>query len=120
MTEKQYENAMLALGCENVTTDRQIANGTTAYKLPTGQVVSEHKSGYIRRYLYKEPKANRGYFGDSTCYQLNPTYDVPYKSILQNGELFESSRKERTKIWSRKSRLKKLFLYTIKKVNNEG
>jgi len=112
MTEKQYEKAMLALGCKDVTSYTQKKNGTTAFKLPTGQTVTEHKSGYIRRTV----KSRHNY----TCYQLNPTYDVPYKSILQNGELFESSRKERTKIWSRKSRLKKLFLYTIKKVNNEG
>ena len=112
MTEKQYEKAMLALGCKDVTSYTQKKNGTTAFKLPTGQTVTEHKSGYIRRTL----KSRRNY----TCYQLNPTYDVPHKSILQNGELFETSRKERTKIWSRKARLKKLFLYTIKKVNNEG
>ena len=119
MTEKQYEEAMFALGCKDVTTDRQIANGTTAYKLPTGQVVSEHKSGYIRRYLYKEPKANRGYFGDSTCYQLNPTYDVNHESIGVDGKLRKTTRKERTRIWSRKARLKKLFLYTTKKLNYE-
>jgi hypothetical protein len=119
MTEKQYEKAMLALGCKDVTTDRQIANGTTAYKLPTGQVVSEHKSGYIRRYLYKETKASRGYFGDSTCYQLNPTYDVNHEYIGVDGKLRKTTRKERTKIWSRKTRLKKLFLYTTKKLNYE-
>ena len=119
MTGKQYEKAMLALGCENVTTDRQIANGTTAYKLPTGQVVSEHKSGYIRRYLYKEPKANRSYFGDSMCYQLNPTYDTSYKYIGGDGKMHETTRKNRMKIWSRKARLKKLFIYTTKKINNE-
>ena len=115
MTEQQYEKALQALGAKNVTTERQRNNGTTAFKLPTGQVVSEHKSGYIRRYMYREDKPT----GLSLCYQLNPTYDVPYKSILQNGKLFETSRKERTKIWSRKARLKKLFLYTTKKINNE-
>ena len=116
MTEKQYEKAMLALGCKDVTTDRQIANGTTAFKLPTGQVVSEHKSGYIRRYMYREDKPT----GLSLCYQLNPTYEVPYQCIGQDGKLhrYEGS-KRRTLIWSRKARLKKLFLYTIKKLNNE-
>jgi len=114
MTEKQYEKAMLALGCKDVTTDRQIANGTTAYKLPTGQVVSEHKTGYIRRNLYKEDKTCRG-----MCYQLNPTYDIPYKAIGQNGKQYESTSKARMRIWSRKSRLKALFLYTTKKLNYE-
>ena len=113
MTEKQYENALLALGCENVTTQTQLGNGTTAFKLPTGQVVSEHVTGYIRRNIYREPGKCGG-----RCYQLNPTYEVPYKSIFPNGQIYESSRKERMRIWSRKARLKKLFLYAIKKLNN--
>jgi hypothetical protein len=115
MTEKQYEKAMLALGCKDVTTDRQIANGTTAYKLPTGQVVSEHKSGYVRRYMYREDKPT----GMSLCYQLNPTYDIPHKSISRSGQKHETTNKARMRIWSRKARLKALFLYTIKKLNYE-
>ena len=115
MTEKQYEKAMLALGCKDVTTDRQIANGTTAYKLPTGQVVSEHKTGYIRRNLYKEDKPT----GVGMCYHLNPTYDVPYKAIGVNGNKYEGTNKARMRIWSRKARLKALFLYTTKKLNYE-
>jgi len=115
MTEKQYEKAMLALGCKDVTTDRQIANGTTAFKLPTGQVVSEHKSGYVRRYMYREDKPT----GMSLCYQLNPTYDIPHKSISRSGQKHETTNKARMRIWSRKARLKALFLYTIKKLNYE-
>ena len=116
MTEQEYEKALQALGAKNVTTKRQKNNGTTAFKLPTGQVVSEHKSGYIRRYMYREDKPT----GLSLCYQLNPTYEVPYQCIGQDGKLhrYEGS-KRRTLIWSRKARLKKLFLYTIKKLNNE-
>ncbi len=116
MTEHEYEYALKALGCENVTTDRQRNNGTTAFKLPTGQVVSEHKTGYIRRNMYAEDKPT----GVGKCYQLNPTYNVPYQCIGQDGKLhrYEGS-KARTLIWSRKARLKKLFLYTIKKINNE-
>ena len=113
MKENQYETALLALGCKNVTTSRQESNGTTAFKLPTGHVVSEHKTGYIRRNIYREPGKCGG-----RCYQLNPTYEVPYKSVLHDGKVYESSRKERMRIWSRKARLKKLFLYTIKKLNN--
>lgn len=116
MTEKQYEEALLALGAENVTSYTQRKNGTTAFKLPTGQVVSEHKTGYIRRNMYAEDKPT----GSGKCYQLNPTYNVPYQCIAQDGKLhrYEGS-KRRTLIWSRKARLKKLFLYTIKKINNE-
>ena len=62
--------------------------------------------------------SGKGRFGGSRCYQLNPTYDVPFKSIGWSGELLEANSKARMKIWSRKERLKKLLLYTIKKVNN--
>ena len=118
MTEKEYEKTLYALGATNVTTKRQGDNGTTAYKLPTGQTVTEHKSGYIRRYLYREIQQHNAHpYRADTCYQLNPTYDIPYKSIHDNG-LFETTRKERMKIWSRSQRLKRLVLYTIKKLNN--
>ena len=115
MTEQQYEKALQALGAKNVTTERQRNNGTTAFKLPTGQVVSEHKTGYIRRNLYAEDKPT----GSGLCYQLNPTYDIPHKAIGQNGQKYESTSKARMRIWSRKSRLKALFLYTTKKLNYE-
>ena len=116
MTEKQYEEALLALGAKNVTSYTQKKNGTTAFKLPTGHVVSEHKTGYIRRNVYAEEKPRCG----GKCYQLNPTYNVPYQCITQDGKLHRhEGSKRRTLIWSRKARLKALFLYTIKKVNNE-
>jgi len=111
MTEKEYEETLYALGAKNVTTPTQRFNRTTAFKLPTGQVVAEYKSGYIRRNLFQED------IPYGKCYQLNPTYDVPYKSIHENG-LFETSRKERMKIWSRTQRLKRLVLYTTKKLND--
>ena len=115
MTEQEYYNALIALGCLDVTSNRQRSNGTTAFAPPTGHVISEHKSGYIRRYMYREDKPT----GSGICYQLNPTYNVPYQCIAQDGRLhrYEGS-KRRTLIWSRKARLKKLFLYTIKKLNN--
>ncbi len=120
MTEKQYEEALYALGVKNVTTNRQKNNGTTMFELPlndnfnTPLTVSEHKSGYIRRQMLS--KTDRKYH---TCYQLNPTYEVPRKVIWSNGQFYETTTKERMRIYSRKARLKKLFLYTIKKLNNE-
>ena len=122
MTEQEYYNALIALGCLDVTSNRQRSNGTTAFATPTGHVISEHKSGYIRRNMYREgdDMGTKGYYGGGKCYQLNPTYNVPYQCIAQDGKLhrYEGS-KRRTLIYSRKARLKKLFLYTIKKINNE-
>ena len=107
MTEKDYEFALYTLGATNVTTKRQSNNGTTAYKLQTGQVIAEYQSGYIRRNLFQEDLPH------GKCYQLNPTYNVPHKWIHHNG-LVETTRKERVRIWSRSERLKRLVLYTIK------
>jgi len=114
MTENQYINALYALGCKNVTSYTQKKNGTTAFKLPTGHVVSEHKTGYIRRNIYREDGRVGG-----KCYQLNPTYNVPHQVIGHDGKLHRyEGAKRRVLIYSRKTRLKKLFLYTIKKLNN--
>lgn len=115
MTENEYEKALQALGAKNVTTERQRNNGTTAFRLPTGQVVSEHTTGYIRRNMYAEYKPT----GSGKCYQLNPTYKIPHKAIGQNGQKYEATVKARMRIWSRQARLKALFLYTIKKLNYE-
>ena len=111
MTEKQYETALLALGAKDVTTNRQKINGTTCFELPTGDTVAEFKSGYIRKYLtYKGKKL--------TCYQLNPTYEAPHKTIWSDGRYMEWTHTKRMLIHNRKIRLKKLFLYTIKQINN--
>jgi len=108
MTEKQYEEALFALGCKDVTSKVQKKNGTTAFRMPDGKnMVTEHKTGYIRRTMLSETGRV------SHCYQLNSTYNVPYQCIAQDGKLHRYEG-----IWSRKARLKALFLYTIKKVNN--
>jgi hypothetical protein len=114
MTEKQYENALYALGCKNVTSNVQKKNGTTAFRMPDGKnMITEHETGYIRRTVLS------GTGRVATCYQLNPTYPSDYQVIAQDGKLYTYKGKKRMFIMSRKTRLKKLFLYTIKKLNNE-
>ncbi len=110
MTENQILDTFKALGVKNVTTNRQKMNGTTCFELPTGDTVAEFKSGYIRKYLtYKGRKL--------TCYQLNPVYKAAYKVVSSEGKLYEWNHNKRMLIMSRKARLKKLFLYTIKQIN---
>ena len=114
MTEKQYEDAMFALGCKDVSSKTQKKNGTTAFRMPDGvNMITEHKTGYIRRTMLS------GTGRVSHCYQLNPTYKADFQSIGYNGELYKGYHQKRTLIWSREERLKRLFLYTIKAVNNE-
>ena len=114
MTEKQYENAMFALGCKNVTSKTQKKNGTMAFRLPDGKnMVTEHKSGYIRRTMLSPTGRVR------SCYQLNPQYLTDFQYIDTNGKKQSFKRNNRALIWSRKARLKKLFLYTIKQINDD-
>ena len=108
MTENQSLNVLKAIGAKEVTTNRQKKNGTTAFKLPTGEVVTEHKTGYIRRILIK-PRY--------TCYQLNPVYKTKWKAISSSGKLVESEMNSRMLIYSRPERLKRLALYAVKKKN---
>ena len=111
--EKLAIDTLTALGCKDVTTSRQKNNGTTMFKLPTGDTVAEFKSGYIRKYLMSGQKNLKFH----SCYQLNPVYKTKWKVINSSGELVESEMNERMLIYSRAERLKRLVLYTIKKIN---
>ena len=116
--EKLAIETLTALGCKDVTTNRQKNNGTTMFELPTGDNVAEFKSGYIRKYLMStNPVTNYKYH---TCYQLNPQYKTKWKAINSSGKLVESEMNERMLIYSRTERLKRLVLYTIKQINKSN
>jgi len=108
--EKLAIDTLKALGVKDVTTSRQENNGTTCFELPTGDIVSEHKTGYIRKYMTWKGKK-------LTCYQLNPVYKSPYKVISSEGKLYEWQQNNRMLINNRAERLKRLVLYTIKQIN---
>ena len=114
--EKLAIETLNALGCKNVTTNRQKNNGTTMFELPTGDTVAEFNSGYIRKYLMSKLSNNKYH----TCYQLNPVYKTKWKAINSSGKLVESDTNERMLIYSRAERLKRLVLYTIKQINKSN
>jgi len=113
MTEQQSLATLKALGAKDVTTNRQKANGTTAFKLPTGDTISEHNTGYIRKYLTHKGRK-------LTCYQLNPVYKSPFKVISSDGKLYEWEYNKRILINNRAERLKRLVLYSIKQINKSN
>ena len=113
------QEQMDLLGWKDITTDRQIKNGTRIYKLPIkkyGQFieVGSFESGYVRR-------MNGGY----TPYQLNkcePNIEF-YKEYKWNDELSEQYwtgkykryvGKRRIKIMSTKKRLQYLITFCLK------
>ena len=115
MNEEQLAlETLKALGAKDTSSPSQIKRGTTCFTLPTGDCVSEHKTGYIRKNLLNK---NGGIY---TCYQLNPVYQVPFKSVNWNGKLYESTSNARMLIWNRAERLKRLVLYTIKQINKSN
>ena len=112
MTESQILSNLKALGAKDTTSDVQKKNGTTCFTLPTGDCISEHKTGYIRRNLLNK---NGSIY---TCYQLNPQYKAPHKVIASDGTLYEWKHNKRMLIRNRAERLRRLLLYTIKQINN--
>jgi hypothetical protein len=114
--EKLAIDTLNALGVKNVTTNRQKNNGTTMFKLPTGDTVAEFKSGYIRKYLMSGVEGYKFH----SCYQLNPVYKTKWKAINSSGKLVESEMNSRMLIYSRAERLKRLVLYTIKRINKSN
>jgi len=109
------------LGWKDITTDRQIRNGTRIYRLPIkkyGQYieVGSFESGYVRR-------MNGGY----TPYQLNKcepcvTYYKDYNGKWVDGEYIQKFTgkynkyvgKSRIKIMSTKKRLEYLIAFCLK------
>jgi len=110
--QKLALDTLKALGAKDTTSNVQKKNGTTCFTLPTGRCISEHKTGYIRVNLLNK----KG--GIYTCYQLNPQYKAPYKTIAQNGKLYEWEHNKRMLIMNRTERLKRLVLYAIKDINS--
>ena len=111
--QKLAIDTLTALGVKDVTTNRQKKNGTTCFELPTGDIVSEHSTGYIRKYIMHKGKK-------LTCYQLNPQYKSSYKVISRDGNLYEWEHNKRMLIKNRAERLKRLVLYTIKQINKSN
>ena len=112
--EKLALETLKALGAIDTTSTRQAKKGTTCFQIPTGDCISEHKTGYIRKNLLSK---NGSIY---TCYQLNPQYKTIEKSINWNGDKVEFERNNRMLIWNRAERLKRLVLYTIKQINKSN
>jgi len=104
---------MKYLGINEITTPRQRANGTREFVLPfyAGRqlvTIASYKSGYVRI--------------DRNChsrYQINPTYQVPYKVVGYDGELRSYINKKRIMIYSEESRVNFIFNYALKNYFNK-
>ena len=99
---------MKSLGIKEVTTSRQKANGTRAFKTPF-----KVRRKPVRFYSYKT-----GYVRiDRNChsmYQINKTYDVDYKVVMYNGEFYQCKSRKRIMIYNEESRLNYILAYILK------
>ena len=94
---------MKYLGVEEITTPIQQNNGTREFALPykiRGKpvTIASYQSGYVRI--------------DRNChskYQINPTYEVPYKFVSAYGELKSWTNKRRMMIYGEDNRINFIF-----------
>ena len=70
--------------------------------------LASYQSGYVRI--------------DRNChsrYQINPTYEVPYKFVSAYGELKSWTNKKRMMIYGEKNRIDFIFNYILKNYYNK-
>ena len=104
---------MKYLGVEEITTPRQQVNGTREFAIPfyvRGKRVTlaSYQSGYVRI--------------DRNChsrYQINPTYEVPYRFVSKDGELNSWTNKRRMMIYGEQPRIDFIFNYILKNYYNK-
>ena len=74
------------LGIKDITTDRQRKNGTTVYELPIQQMWQTLDPKPLRFATYKTGYVRNISEGNSSCYQINKTKKVTYKSGMTGVE----------------------------------
>ena len=105
---------MKYLGVEEITTPKQRNNGTREFAIPfyvRGKRVTlaSYQSGYVRI--------------DRNChtrYQINPTYEVPYRFISADGNFNAWTNKRRIMIYGENNRIDFIFKFILKNYYNKN
>ena len=116
MDKREIRQMMELLQIEDVTTKRQLKNGTITWKLPikigSGNrniEVGSFKSGYVRN--------------QNSCYsnyQLNPQYKAKTRTMFLSNKGLHTVEYEgimRTKIWNQLARLKFMLDFYLRNYN---
>ena len=114
--EKIYEEVLETMGAKNISSKTQKKNGTSMWKLKTGETIAEYSSGYVRKIRYWTRRSDNKKLQD-TCWQLNPTktYPASWKSP-ETGETYTWKGRERIMLNTREERLEKILNYATKKM----
>ena len=114
--EKLFEEILETLGAKNISSKTQKKNGTSMWRLKTGETVAEYANGYVRKIIYWTRRSDNKKL-QYTCWQLNPTETYPAAWICTfTGETRTWRGKERIMLNTREERLEKLVNYTAKKL----
>ena len=114
--EKIYEEVLETMGAKNISSKTQKKNGTSMWRLKTGETVAEYSTGYVRKIVYYTPFGSTKRLQD-TCWQLNPTKTYPASWISpETGNIYKWKGRERIMLNTREERLEKILNYATKKI----
>lgn len=114
--EKIYEEVLETMGAKNISSKTQKKNGTSMWRLRTGETVAEYSNGYVRKITYWTRRSDNKEL-QYTCWQLNPTrtYPASWKSPV-TGDTYTWKGRERIMLKTREERLEKILNYATKKL----
>ena len=113
MNEKEAIMVLKALGAEETTSRTQKKNGTSEWTLSTGDVVTEHSNGYVRKKMFWKGKVDG-------CYQINHVKKVKQTFTYNNGERYDYYHYMRTMLHDRSERLERLIKFAARKLNKRA
>ena len=110
MKEKEAILVLKALGAKETTSKTQKKNGTSQWELRTGEVVTEHSNGYVRKKMFDSYGRVEG------CYQINHVKKVKQSWTYDNGNYYEYYHYVRTMLHNRAERLERLIKFAARKI----
>ena len=113
MKEKETIMVLNALGAKETTSKTQKKNGTSEWTLSTGEVVTEHSNGYVRRVTFYKGKKEG-------CYQLNPVRKEKERILLDPAGYYECINHIRVMLPTRAERLERLLKFAARKLNKRA
>ena len=114
MNEKETIMVLNALGAKETTSRTQKKNGTSEWTLSTGEVVTEHSNGYVRKKMFDNYGRVEG------CYQINHVKKVKQDLTLDNGDHYEYYHYMRVMLPTRAERLERLLKFAARKLNKRA
>ena len=110
MKEKEAILVLKALCAKETTSKTQKKNGTSQWELRTGEVVTEHSNGYVRKKMFDS------YGRVDGCYQINHVKKVKQSWTYDNGNYYEYYHYVRTMLHDRTERLERLIKFAARKI----